>query len=126
MKLACNKSGIAILSLILLLTLLLLQKFVEPSLLQAHTPYVLAQLDEAYHNSLLSGHKRIKNSEQFIELVPQWKIDWESCGFRDNAILDSWGVPLKVQVDATHIILSSSGLDRIFGTEDDILREITR
>jgi hypothetical protein len=95
----------------------------SPDIRQAHTRFCFSQLDQAYRDSIMSGQPVATNSQRFIERIPQWTIDWNSCQFRDLVIYDAWGTPAEVHVETSQIILRSAGADCAFDTPDDISRQ---
>jgi hypothetical protein len=99
-----------------------LRTFLSPIILQTHTQFLFLQLEQAYRDSVTSGQPLATTNEQFIERIPQWTIDWNSCRFRDHAIFDSWGTAAKIRLGPSQIELRSAGPDRIFNTWDDITR----
>jgi hypothetical protein len=104
---------------------LMMRAFLSPAILYSHTLFAFSQLDDAYRDSIESGHPRATSRQEFINLVPQWTIDWNSCRFRDQTIFDSWGTPTEVRSNSSTIELRSAGPDRAFETRDDIRRQIS-
>ena len=125
MKLVRGRIGLILLITVLLLAaVFVLRALVSPAILHTHTMFCFSQLDQAYRDSVASGQQRSTSSQQFLERIPQWAIDWNSCHFRDHAIYDSWGTPADIRVDTSQIILRSAGADRSFDTPDDISHQI--
>jgi len=62
----------------------------------------------------------VRSDREFLALVPGWRIDWNSCKYRDGTIIDAWGTPAQVRVDPAKILLRSAGPDRRFDTGDDL------
>ncbi|MFA6564242.1 MAG: hypothetical protein WCV00_20235 [Verrucomicrobiia bacterium] len=114
---------IAVISLLLAAAILVgifFKQRVEPTVLRTHTTFLLAQLNHSYCDSFASGHVPVESEKAFLDLIPQWSIDWNSCQFRNGIIFDSWSTAMKIHVDAASIYLRSAGPDRCFNTPDDI------
>lgn len=114
---------VALIPILLIAAIFVLRARLSPGIRQAHTMFCFSQLDQSYRDSIMSGLRAATNSQQFIERIPQWAIDWNSCHFRDLVIYDAWGTPAEVHVEASQIILRSAGADRVFDTPDDISRQ---
>jgi hypothetical protein len=114
---------VALIPILLIAAIFVFRARFGPGIRQAHTLFCFSQLDQAYRHSTTSGLPPATNSQRFIERIPQWTIDWNSCHFRDLVIYDAWGTPAEVHVEASQIILRSAGADRVFDTPDDISRQ---
>jgi hypothetical protein len=104
---------------------LVIRAKVTPSILRVHTVSLLFQLESVYRDSLTSGQSHVISSEAFLERVPQWTIDWNSCSYQDNRIYDSWNTPIEIRVEEATISLRSAGPDQTFNTADDLSKQIT-
>jgi len=117
---------VVLIPIILIAAIFVLRARLSPGIRQAHTMFCFSQLDQAYRDSITSGQPVATNSQRFLERVPQWTIDWNSCHFREVAIYDAWGTPAEVHVEASQITLRSAGADRAFDTPDDISRQFPK
>lgn len=114
---------ILIVAALLLAGILGLRLLLRPAIFQAHTGSLLQQLDMAYRDSVTSGQRPATTSNEFIDRIPQWIIDWNSCRFHHRTIYDSWGTPAEIRFFSSQIELRSAGPDRQADTSDDIVRQ---
>jgi hypothetical protein len=121
MKFLRSRIGLALLVTALLVAAFLrFRAIVGPTIQRTHTNFLFQQLDQFYQRTVTSGQQRATSSQEFIDRIPQWPIDWNSCDFRDRTIYDGWDTPAEIQVDASSINLRSAGIDRLFNTPDDL------
>jgi hypothetical protein len=99
---------------------LVAREIAGPSIRRAHTGFLFQQLGEFYGRAVTSGEERATSSQEFIDRIPQWPIDWNSCDFRDGTVYDGWGMRVEIGVDSSGIHLRSAGMDRRLNTSDDL------
>jgi hypothetical protein len=84
------------------------------------TRFLFSQLTQNYGAHLASGHEAAASADAFLELVPHWSIDWNSCSYRNGSIYDSWEQKVEILIDSGEIHLRSAGPDLVVNTADDI------
>ena len=125
MKLLRNRYGrILAAAGILLAGFLGLGLLFRPAIRNAHTRFLLSQLGMFYGDSVASGQQPATTSKEFIDRIPQWNIDWNSCRFHDHTIYDSWGTPVEIRFAPSQIEFRSAGPDRQTDTPDDVVGQI--
>jgi hypothetical protein len=121
MKLFHSRIGLALLVVALLAAAFLVGRAIAgPSILRAHTGFLFQQLGQFYERAISSGEERAQSSQEFIDRIPLWPIDWNSCEFRDGTVYDGWGTPVEIGVDSSSIHLRSAGMDRLLNSSDDL------
>jgi hypothetical protein len=121
MKRFHSRIGLAVLLMALLAAAFLVGRAIAgPSIRRAHTGFLFQLLGKFYGRAVTSGDERAKSSQEFIDRIPRWPIDWNSCDFRDGTVYDGWGTPVEIGVDSSSIHLRSAGMDRLLRTSDDL------
>jgi hypothetical protein len=125
MKFFRSRIGLALLVTALLVAAFLrFRAIIGPTIRRTHTNFLFQQLDQFYQRAVTSGQQRARSSQEFIDCIPQWPIDWNSCDFRDRTMFDGWGTPAEIRMDASSINLRSAGIDRLLNTPDDLTFKI--
>jgi hypothetical protein len=112
-------------SILLVAAFLIIRVKISPTIFHTHTSFLFSQLEGAYRSSLASGQSRALSSQEFLNRIPQWGIDWNSCRLQSGVIYDSWNTPIEIRMEGASIVLRSGGPDRRFNTVDDISSQIS-
>ena len=88
----------------------------------AHTRFAISQI--VSHLGELEEAELPMSSGDLIRTLKESSIDWNSCRVNGGRILDGWGQSMDATFDQSIATwtLRSSGMDRNFGTDDDIQR----
>jgi hypothetical protein len=121
-----RRSGVAIVvfAAALVVSWLAARQLAGPTIRRTHTESLFNQFDQAYADVIRAGNEPIASEASLRELIPTWRIDWNSCEFRDGMVFDPWGTAIQIRIDSPTVHLRSAGPDRQFGTPDDVAREI--
>lgn len=81
----------------------------------------LGTIGDALLLELTSGSEAPATQEEFYDFCRR-RVRTKGGGARDSQYRDAWGTPLLYVFDGQRITLTSAGMDRSFGTADDVRR----
>ncbi len=109
-----------------------LVRFLRQPAFKAHTAFTFHQILDIHQNTPLieaaSDAWEPLSDEEIKSLLTRLEghvVDWNSTAETEVYLLDSWGRPCLVERrrsnENTHLKLTSSGPDRRFDTDDDVI-----
>jgi hypothetical protein len=88
---------------------------------RVHTEFLFQQIEQVVFHATFPN-----TPADLADLLSRSVIDWNSCSLSEEQLIDSWANKIRTEINSREsiITLTSSGVDGVFGTNDDISKTI--